>query len=314
MALDVSQITAASFPKVLAEMRKAATQWHESAAMRLLESQKAIKRESLGENIEVPLDYRANPDGGVLASSQDTFALTNTEILTSAVYSIAEMAFPVVSTTLEDVQNPTESQKIPLAKQKLENGINSHDDLVEQLIFTSSTAGGTEFQGLADLVPTSGQGTVGGIAAATETWWRNQTDTYTDASDIEAAMTTIFNACLKGSGSQLGPKFLLSGATPYGLYEAGLQTLQRFVDTKEANAGFEVLMFKNSKYAFSQYGGSKIYFLNPQAYNIVFSKQHFRDKTETMPIQGQPANYFLIYSAGQAVISNKSRLGVLDAA
>jgi hypothetical protein len=295
-------------------MRKAANQWNESAAMRLLENQKAIKREPLGSQIEVPVDYRANPDGGVLASSQDTFALTNTEVLTSAVYSISEISYPVVWTKLEEVQNPTEAQKIPLVKSKLENGINSHDDKVEQLIFTTSTAGGTEFSGLADLVPTSGQGTVGGVAASTETWWRNQVDTYTDASDIEAGFTNVFNACLKGSGSPMGPKFMLSGATPYGLFEAGLQTLQRFVDSKEANAGFEVLMFKNCKYAFSQYGGSSVYFLNPMAYSLVFSRNAFREKQDTMPIQGQNAYYFLIYSAGQAVVSNKSRLGVCYAA
>jgi hypothetical protein len=50
-----------------------------------------------------------------------------------------------------------------LSKQLLENGINSHDDLIEQLIFTSSTAGGDEFNGLDSLVSTAGTGVVGGI-------------------------------------------------------------------------------------------------------------------------------------------------------
>lgn len=314
MALTVEQISASSYPAVLAEMRKAENQWADSAAMRELEKQGAIQRISFGENIEIPLDYRVNPDGGVLANDQDTAALVKTEVITSAVYDIAQISYPVTWTKADEVKNPTDNEKISLVKALLENGINSHDDLMEQLIFTTSTAGGVEVNGLDTLVPTSGQGTVGGISAITETFWRNPADTYTDATDIEAAMTTMFNSCMKGSGSALAPKFLLSGATPHALFESGLQTLVRYNDTAEADAGFKVLAFKNARYTFSQYGGNKIYFLNPKSFKLLFSKQSFREKQDTMQIQGQNAYYFMIYSALQAVTSNKSRLGVLNLA
>lgn len=98
MALDISQIVAASYPAVLSEMRKGANQWSESAALRELERQGAIQRISLGESIEVPLDYRPNPETGVLASDQDTASLMKTEVLTAASYSIAQMSVPVVWT------------------------------------------------------------------------------------------------------------------------------------------------------------------------------------------------------------------------
>jgi hypothetical protein len=310
MALTIEQITAVSYPAVLAEMRKAANQWNESAAMRELERQGAVTRVSLGENIEVPLDYRANPDTAVLAADQDTASLIKTEVLTSAVYDIAQMNVPVTWTKGDDAKNPSENQKIALVKTLLENGINSHDDLIEQMIFTGSSAGGVEVLGLDDLVPTSGQGSVGGISAVTETFWRNPVEQYTDASDIEAAMTTLYNETMKGSGSNLGTKFLMSGSTPHALYESGLQALQRFNDTSEADGGFKVLAFKTARYVFSQYGGTSIYFLNPKSYQLVVSKQYFRDKGNTNEVPGQNAFYFLIYSALQAITNNKSRLGV----
>lgn len=314
MALSIEQIAAVSYPAVLAEMRKPANQWAENAALRLLEKKGAIERINFGENIEVPLDYRANPDGGVLASDQDQFALLKTEVITSAVYEIAQMSWPVTWTKGDEVKNPTENQKISLVRSLLENGINSHDDLLEQLIFTTSSSGGTEFNGLDTLVPTSGQGQPGGIDASTETFWRNYSDTYADASDIEATFTTAFNEALKGSGSTLGPTFMLSGSEPHVLYESGLQTLQRFTDTSEADGGFKTLKFKNLDYSFSQYGGTKVYFLNPKSYKLVVSKQYFRDKQQTEPVPGQNASYFLIYSALQAVTNNKSRLAVVDEA
>lgn len=310
MALTIEQIAAVSYPAVLADMRKAANQWAESAALREMERQGVIQRISLGPTIEAPLDYRVNPDTAVLANDQDEASLVKTEVVTAASYAVAQISVPVVWTKGDDAKNPTESQKVALVKQLLENGINSHDDMIERCIFTSSTSGGDELNGLDTLAPTSGQGTVGGIDSGVETWWRNQSDTYTDASDIEATFTSVYNAAAKGSGAQLAPKFMISGATPHALYESGLQSLQRFVDTDEANGGFKVLAFKSARYVFSQYGGGNVYFLNAKNYNVVVSKQYFRDKGNTIEIPNQNAFVFKIYSALQALTNNKSRLAV----
>jgi hypothetical protein len=314
MAVSIEQIVAVSYPAVLAEMRKAANQWVENAALREMERQGVIQRVSLGPTIEAPLDYRVNPDTAVLAGDQDEASLVKTDVLTSASYSVAQISVPVVWTKGDDAKNPTENQKIAFTKQLLENGINSHDDLIEQLIFTSSTAGGDEFNGLNDLVATSGTGTVGGIDASVELWWKNYTDTYTDATDIEATFTTAYNRAMKGSGSTMAPKFMISGSTPHVLYESGLQTLQRFIDKDEADAGYKILAFKSARYVFSQYGGTKVYFLNPKSYNIVVSKQYFRDKGNTIEIPAQNAFVFKIYSALQGVVNNRSRLAVVDQA
>lgn len=311
MALTIEQISAVSYPAVLAELRKPANQWSQNAALEFLEKSGFIQRISLGENIECPLDYRPNPDTAVLASDQDSATLLKTEVITSAVYDIAQLNVPVTWTKGDEAKNPSETQKIALVKSLLENALNSHDDLLEQRIFTSSSVGGVEINGLADLVPTSGQGTVGGIDAGTETFWRNQADTFTDGSDIEAAMTDVFNNTAKGTGG-MQPKVLISGSTTHGLYESQLQTLQRFVDSKEADAGFMSLAFKGAKYIYSQKGGTNIYFLNPKNYQMVVSKQYFRDKGSTYDVPGQNAFYWLMYSAMQFVTNNKSRLGVLS--
>lgn len=314
MALSIEQIAAVSYPAVLAEMRKAANQWAENAALREMERQGVIDRIDLGPTIEAPLDYRPNPDSAVLASDQDEASLVKTEVVTSASYNVAQISIPVVWTKGDDAKNPSSNQKISFVKQILENGINSHDDLIEQCIFTTSTAGGDELNGLDNLVSTAGTGVVGGIDSSVETWWKNYADTYTDASDIEATFTTAFNKAAKGSGATLQPKFMISGVTPHVMYESGLQTLQRFTDTDEANAGFKVLAFKTARFVFSQYGGTKVYFLNPKNYNIVCSKQYFRDKGNTVEIPNQNAFVFKVYSALQAVVNNRSRLAVVDQA
>lgn len=292
---------------------KMASNNQQNAALAVLEKNGFIKREPLGENIEVPLDYRANPDTAVLATDQDTAALLKTEIITSAVFDIAQMNVPVTWTKGDEVRNPTENQKISLVKSLIENALQSHDNLIETCIFTSSTVGGgaIELTGLNDLISTAGTGTVGGIDSGTETWWGNAAETFTDATDMEAAMTELYNTCAKGSGAELVPTLLLSGSDTHALYESQLQTLQRYVDTDNADGGFKTLAFKGAKYIFSHKGGARVYFVNPRNYHLVVSKNAFRDKGETDVIQGQNAYYFMLYSALQFVVSNRSRLGVL---
>lgn len=295
-------------------MRKPHNQWAENAALAEMERQGFIQHSPLGENIEVPLDYRSNPDTAVLVADQDTASLVTTDVITAAVYDIAQINVPVTWTKGEEAKNSTESQKIALVRAKLENGIQSHDDLIEQRIFTSSTAGGIELLGLNDLVGNAGTESVGGIDANVETMWRNQVDTFVDGSDIEAGMTKMFDNCAKGSGSPNQPKLLISGSGSHSLFESQLHAMQMYVNTKKADAGFSVLSFKGASYIFSQKGGASIYFLSPKNYQLFVHKSFFRDKGDTYAVNGQNAFYFFIYSALQFVVTNRSRLGILKQA
>jgi hypothetical protein len=312
MSIPVSQIVTASYNAVLNEMRTAEDQWSENAALRMLEKQGCVEKIDFGPQIEMALDYRPNPDMAILANDQDEISLLKTEIMTAALFDIAQISEGVTWTKGDEVKNPSVNQKVALVKQLLKNGINSHDDLIEQAIFTTTSGGGVELNGLDTLVPTSGQGTVGGIDASVETWWRNPADTYTDATDIEASFLEVLKEAQKGTGSSKGPKFMLSGATPHSLFESVLQAQQRFADVKEADRGFKVIMFHSLPYGYSQYGGNNVYFLSPESYKLLVSKSYFRDKSDTIEIPNQNAFSFKIYSALQFVTKNKSRNAVVS--
>ena len=234
--------------------------------------------------------------------------MTKTEVLTSASYDIAEVSVPVVWSKKDEVQNPTQNQKIALVKSLLENAIESHDDIIEQYIFQTSTNG---FLGLLTHVPTSGQGTDGGIDASTNTFWRNQTNTYVDDTDIESAMTITWNQCAKGSGAKLVPTLIVSDATTQATFEGTQQANQRYVDSQELKAGFKILGFKTSRYVFSQYASTSLFFVNPKNFQLVVSKEYFRDRGETQEIQNANGFVTKLYSALQTVTNNKSRLGVV---
>lgn len=307
MAL-VSQIISASYAAIVAEARKAANQWAESAYMRELERQGAVERINFGAQIEAPLDYKANVGTAFLATALAPVSLAETEVVTSAVYAVAELSVPVTWSKRTEAQNPSENQKIALVKQLVTNGIDSHDDAIEQALFQTSTSG---FLGLPTHIADAGTGVDGGIDSSTDVFWQNKQKTYVDDTDIESAMTAAWNAATKGSGSKLSPTLGVSDADTQALFEGTQQANQRYVDTDELKAGFKILGFKTLRYVFSQYGTAKIFMSNPKNLTLQCSKTFFRDRGETQELQNANGYTFKIYSALQFITTNRSRLAVV---
>lgn len=307
MAL-VSQIISASFAAIVAEARKAANQWVESAFMRELERQGAIERINFGSQIEAPLDYQPNPGTAFLASSLQPMSQAETEVVTSAVYSIAELSVPVTWSKKTEAQNPSENQKIALVKQLVTNGLDSHDNAIEQAFFVTSTNG---FLGLPTHMTTAGTGSDGGIDSGTDVFWQNKTRTYVDDTDIESAMTAGWNAATKGSGSKLSPTFGVSDGDTQAIFEGTQQANQRYIDTEELKAGFKILGFKTMRYVFSQFGTSTIFMGNPKNLTLQCSKTFFRDRGETQELQNANGYTFKLYSALQFITNNRSRLAAI---
>jgi hypothetical protein len=139
-------------------------------------------------------------------------------------------------------------------------------------IFTTSTAGGDELNGLDNLVSAAGTGTIGGIDSSVETWWKNYATHTQTLRILKQPLQLPSTRQLRVQGHTLQPKFMISGVTPYVMYESGLADTTAVRVAHEADAGFKVLKFKDADYIFSQYGGTKVYFLNPKNYQIVVSK------------------------------------------
>ena len=191
MALTIDQITAASYPALLTAMRKPSNQWSEHSLLSEMERMKGVERKAFGPTLEETLDYRRNADAAFLATDMTDTSLNKTEILTAASYAVGELAIPITWSEGDEVKNPTENQKVALVKSLVENGVNTHDDMVEEAMFAVLT---TKFLGFQSVLPDNGQGTPGGIDAATELFWRNPVGTYLDdGSDIEAAIGTAFD-------------------------------------------------------------------------------------------------------------------------
>jgi hypothetical protein len=309
MALSnsISQIVAVSYPAVLKAMRGAANQWAESSFMRELERQGGIVRKALGPTIECPLDYQRNGSAQILATDFTNSGASQTEVVGTASFTPVGVSVAVNWSKLDEAKNPSENQKINFVKQLLENAIQSHDDLIETTVLGASSNGLT---GFADMITEDGTGTIGGIVAGTDTFWKNQFEDW-GTDDLVPHFSALYDACAKGSGSVYQPTLIVSGAATHGTYEGELQTNQRYVDASQATAGFKVIMVKASgRYIYSPHGGESAYFINPKNYKLVVSSDYFRAKGDTQELENVQGFNFKIFSALQAVTDNRSRLGV----
>lgn len=312
MPLAISQIYAASFNAVVNDSRKPSQPWLQNSLMNKMQAMNMVNREDFGPQIEQTIDYRRNPGTDFLATDLTPTSMAKTEILTAAVYTPANLSVPVVWSKSDELQNPEKSQKVALVASLINNGLASHDDAIEEGLFATSTDG---FLGFATLLPTSGQGNVGGIDASLETWWRNDSDTYAaDGSDIEAVLTELWNTASKGSGSSMVVDLMFSGPDPHALFESTQVPQQRYIDTQDFKIGAKTLAFKTAGYIFSQYGGTKIYGVPSKGFKLKVSRKYFRDKGEIIPLESAEGWKTSIFSGLQLVTNAKSRGFVADQA
>jgi len=308
MALTISQIVASSYNAVVAERKKPANQWEESAMIREMKRQGMVESIPGGPQIEAPLDYRRNPGAEFNLLDLDPLVMGKTDVVTAAIYDPAQVSIPVVWSKADESKNPTENQKINFVSNLLTNALASHDDLFEQNIFAVSNAA---FLGLQTQIPDSGQGTVGGINAAVELWWRHFTGTYAAAgTDLIAKMAIAFNTAQKGTGGQ-GPSLIVSDAETQGTFEGTQQPLQRWVDSQDLKAGFKTLAYKSARYIYSQFGNNRIYFLSNKGVGLKYFEGAMRQKGDTQEINNAQGYRFFIHSMAQLIVTMKSRNAIL---
>lgn len=306
MALTIGQAITISYPAVIAEKKLPENQWEESAFLREMKKLGALVTMSFGPTLELPLDYTRNPTAGVISDYGAT-SLAKTDFMTSASFVPAEIVINVNWSKRDEATNPTENQKIDFAAARLKNAMKTHDDLIEQIFFSTTTNG---FLGLKTHITAAGTGSDGGIDGGTYAFWRSQQATYLDDTNIESTFTYVNNACAKGSGSSLEPSWMTSGATPHAIFEGTQQAMQRWVDTQNFKAGAKTLGFKNARYTFSPFGDDNVYFGNADSFQLRVSKEYWMEKGAIQEIQGRSGFTMSITSFAQTVTGNRSRLGV----
>lgn len=293
-----------------------------NALLRILKQRGNIKSKSGGYEIVLPLEYAENSTYQRY-SGYDELNIQASDVLSAAKFDWSQVAIHVTASGRELRMNNGPEQMIDLVKARLKNAKNTAANNMSIDLY-SDGALTNQIGGLALLIQTNGQGTVGGINSGTagNEFWRNQfkeaagTNTISSTT-IQGEMNATWIQCVRGNDA---PDLIIMSHDFYTMFEASQQELQRYTKSDLADAGFPAMKYKGRDVVFdsnTNFGttAERAYFLNTKyLYLIQHPDAQWEKEDEKVPVN-QDAVVIPLYWMGQLVTSNRSLQGILiDAA
>lgn len=253
-------------------------------------------------------------------SGYDTLNVNPSTVFTAAEYEWRQYAENVTYSGREMRINMGNKERVfDLVRARVDNAVKSAANAMNRDMY-SAGAVSNQIGGLQLLVADTPTNTVGGISAATYSWWANQTFSLAadaDGAAIKLAIDKAYIALTRGTDK---PDFILTDPDLYAAFEGSLQALQRYTSAREAEAGFETLRYKGADVFFDQVtddlGNSvmpsgHIYLINTSYLKL---RQH-RDAEWTVAEDKFPVNQDSVVIPllwmGNMTISNRKRQGVI---
>ena len=300
-----SQIVAATYDRVANEKNKAENQWSENALLRFLETKGALKRMTGGPQLEFTLDTVRNPDAAFLASDVSGTSTTKTEVLDAVKYDWALFVAPINWSIADEAKNSGE-RKVELVGSLVDNALESHDDQFEAGLFAASATNG--FLSLPVILTEAGDGTIGGVNSATDTYWANQFEDY--GTDLHLGLNISYAECSKGSGGS-SPDLMVTGSTIWATYADSLQANFQFQNVAKVNAGIKALQFADADLIFThKYTGDSVFLLNTKQIKLYAIKEFYRQRRSEIELPNAATMTMKVVSMAQIDAKNRSRCGV----
>lgn len=280
----------------------------------VLKKKGKIRTESGGYEIVLPLDYAENSTYQRYAG-YDSLNVQASDVLSAAKYDWSQLAIHVTASGRELKMNNGPQAMIKLVKARIQNAMRTAANNMSLDIYSDGSLT-NQIGGLDLLVSDDGTGTVGGINAATYTFWKNKFQEMTTPgtfSDLKKDMNTLWLSTVRGADK---PDLIVFTHDLYSTYEGGLQDNQRYSDAGMAALGFETLKYKTANVLFDDNAnfsttGETGYFLNTDyLYLIEHADARWEQDEDKVPVN-QDAVVVPIYWMGQMVCSNRSLQGKL---
>lgn len=291
-----------------------------NALMNVLKEKGRIINLDGGTEIQIPLEYAENSTYQRYAGF-DTLNVNQSDIITSAKFDWAQVALHVVASGADLRKNSGRNAMVNLVKAKKANALKTAANNFSVDAYSDGSLA-NQIGGLAQIIQTNGQGTVGGINSATWAFWRNKfleiagSNAYTKDT-LKGEFNKLWLSLTRGADK---PDLIVLSHDFYSVYESGEQQLQRYMDEKKANAGFVGLKYKTADVIFDDNANftttaEKGYFLNTDYLYIAQHKEaQWSQDDEKKPVN-QDAVVIPFYWMGNMVCSNRSLQGtIIDAA
>jgi len=281
------------------------------------------RTEDGGLTIVEELDYQENGTWQRY-SGYDVLDISASDVLSAAEYNWRQAAVHVTASGRELRINSGESRIINLAKARLTNAMRTFKNNISSDIYSDGTAS-NQINGLQALVPDSAGGTVGGINAATYTFWKSIVQSAAapqSGAAITLSTTTFENPFMLQLWLELvrgsdHPDLIVLSNDYFTFYEGSQTSVKRYTnDSDSATGGFVSLKYKQADVIFDGNSGISSahgYMLNTDYLSLVCHRDADMDEVPEMRAINQDAVVIPIIWMGNLVCSNRSLQGVMHA-
>lgn len=288
-----------------------------NALWRYLKRKGKIDLEDGGYEIVRNLDY-ANNQTYQRYSGYDTLNIGASEVLTAAKYEWMQAAINVTASGRELRMNSGDNAIFNLSKARLKNAVRTAANYMSIDVY-SNGALTNQMGGLAHIIQSNGEGTVGGINSTTWSFWRNQYSEATGTnlvtkSNIKGFMNALYLNLVRGADKT---DLIVSSHDFFAMYWESLQDQQRYVNEgSEATAGFRALKYVDADVIFDSNSNfattaEKMYFLNTDYLGLVVHRDANWSQMEDKVSVNQDAVVIPLLWMGNLVCSNRALQGIL---
>ncbi len=294
-----------------------------NALLRKLKQRGNIVTISGGYEAQFPLAYAENGTYTRYAG-YDTLNINASDVLTSAKYDWAQVAIHVTASGRELRMNNSKEAMTNLVRARKDVAMDTAANQFSIDLYSDGSLA-NQIGGLANIIQSNGQGTVGGINSGTYTFWRNQfreiagSNAYTKDT-IQQEMNALWLSTVRGADE---PDLIIMSHDFYTVFEASVEQRARYTNSElngRQNTGSVNLYWKGAEVIFDNNTNftttaEKMYFLNTKYLKLYQHREaQWTPDDEKTPIN-QDAVVIPMYWMGFLGCSNRARQGVLiDAA
>lgn len=316
MAVNLGDLVVSTLAKWDTTLADTITREH--AILNRMAAKGNVAPTSNGREIYEPIIYGENSSVKWYDNYEVFSPPTDQQILDAATYQWKQQGGFIAISGKERIMNSGESQMISFASARIKQLNAQLKNAAGQSLYSNGTgSGGKEFGGLSLLVadnPTLA-GTVGGIDQVANTWWRNKFNTSVTGTSatIYAALRSAMNQIvLQQTVGNERPDLIAMDATGYAIYEGGLQDLNRFTDTKMADAGFRALKYHDADVVYDAFcPANHVYLLNTDTLFLRAAPERMWTRGEKRTIQNADYEVIPVWLMGNLVTNNRQRNAVI---
>lgn len=294
-----------------------------NAFLNRMKSKNKIETVSGGYEAQYPILYNEN-DTYQRYSGYDTLNTNASDVITSAKYDWSQVAIHVTASGREIRQNMGPQAMKKLVKIRKDAAVKTAANNFSVDLYSDGSLQ-NQIGGLAHIVQTNGQGTVGGINSTDYTFWRNKfreitgSDAYTKDT-IQSEMNALWMSLTRGTDT---PDMIIMSHDFFSVFESSLQQNARYTNDNAkgtGNVGFMSYKYKGADVFFDDNTNftttaEKAYFLNTDYLHLVQHREaQWSPEDQKTPIN-QDAIVVPMYWMGFLASSGRQFQGVMiDAA